>query len=37
MPTTPNDPARSKRFLLAILAILGIVLLLVGWFRWATS
>jgi hypothetical protein len=35
MPT-PNDPAGSKRMILTIVVILGIVLALVGWYRWVT-
>ena|SRR5688572_5433044 len=33
---TPNDFAYSRRLTLAVLAILGLGLLIVGWFRWFT-
>ena len=31
-----NDPDRSKRFILGVLAIVGIVLAIVGWYNWAS-
>jgi hypothetical protein len=31
----PNDSAASRRLILSMLAILGIVLALVGWYNWA--
>lgn len=34
--TIPNDSAASRRLILSILAVLGIVLALVGWYNWVT-
>jgi hypothetical protein len=31
---TPNDPGRSNRMVLTVVVILGIVLLVVGWYTW---
>ena len=33
MPT-PNDPGRSNRMILTVVVILGIVLLVAGWYTW---
>jgi hypothetical protein len=33
---TPNDPGKQSRLLSLMLAILGLILLAVGWYRWAT-
>jgi hypothetical protein len=35
MPTT-NSPDRSRQMVWTLLAIVGAVLAVVGWYRWAT-
>jgi len=30
---TPNDPAGSKRVILVVVVVLGVILALVGWYR----
>ena len=33
---TSNDSDKQSRFIWFLLAILGLILLVVGWYRWAT-
>jgi hypothetical protein len=34
--TTPNDPNRQSRLVWTILVILGAVLAVAGWYKWAS-
>jgi hypothetical protein len=33
--STPNDPDRQSRLVWFVLAILGAILCVIGWYRWA--